>query len=155
MSKPDMMTEMVVCNRTKPAVLIHSPSDIYIALKRYWRKDQEHFLVITLNGSHAINSIRIVSIGLINRTVVHPREVFKWAIKDNSFAVIVAHNHPSGNIEPSWEDRDITKRLVDAGDIVGIAVLDHLVFSKNGYYSFKDHGVLKEPSHGLLEDLKC
>jgi DNA repair protein RadC len=150
-----MMCEMVVCQHHRPTVVLHSPTDTYMALKRYWRKDQEHFLVLTLNGAHAINSIRIASIGLINRTVVHPREVYKWAIQDNSAAIIVAHNHPSGNVEPSWEDRDITNRLVDAGEILGISVLDHLVFSKSGYYSFVEHGILKEPMNKLIEGSQC
>ncbi|MEX2445633.1 MAG: JAB domain-containing protein [Alkalispirochaeta sp.] len=115
------------------------PSDAYGALKRYHRKRKEHFLVLTLDGAHVIHAIRIVSIGIVNRSIVHPREVFIEAIKDNAAAVVVAHNHPSGAFEPSVEDREVTRRLRDAGEILGIPVLDHLVFSWKGFYSFLEH----------------
>jgi len=84
--------------------------------------------------------------GVLNKTIVHAREVFITAIRDNSAAVIVAHNHPSGSLEPSAEDIEISKRLCEAGDILGIAVLDHVIISKSGYYSLCEHGKLTFPS---------
>lgn len=134
------MTYMLVSERrAKEAVKVRMPADAYEALKKYWRKRKEHFLVCTLDGAHVIHSIRIATIGTVNRSIVHPREVFIEAIKDNAAAVIVAHNHPSGNTEPSLEDREVTRRLKDAGNIIGIPVLDHLVFSWRGFYSFLEH----------------
>lgn len=119
------------------------PSDVFEAVKRYRSKRQEHFLVMTLDGAHQPVKLHVVTIGLANRTIIHPREVFIRAIKDNSTAIIVIHNHPSGLVKPSDEDRDITHRLVEAGDIIGIPVLDHIIVAKNTYYSFADHGELK------------
>jgi DNA repair protein RadC len=137
------MTYMLVSERrAKEEVKVTKPSDCYEALKRYHRKRKEHFFVLTLNGAHHIHAIRIITIGLVNRTLIHSREVFIEAIKDNAAAVVIAHNHPSGNFEPSQEDNEITKRLKQAGEIIGIPVLDHLVFSHKGFYSFLEHGFL-------------
>jgi DNA repair protein RadC len=137
------MTYMLVSERrAKEPVKVRMPADAYGALTRYYRKRKEHFLVLTLDGAHTIHSIRIVSIGIVNRSIVHPREVFIEAIKDNAAAVIVAHNHPSGDFEPSLEDRDVTDRLKEAGKVVGIPVLDHIVFSWRGFYSFLEHDEL-------------
>ena len=83
---------------------------------------------------------------VVNRTVVHPREVYADPLQDRACAVIVGHNHPSGRLEPSPEDIDITKRLSEAGELLGIALLDHVVFSGEGYFSFVEHGLLEGPS---------
>jgi DNA repair protein RadC len=136
----------LVSERTAPAYRISSPSDIYGALARYARARNERFFAITLNGAHEIIKVHIVSIGLVNRTVVHPREVYITAIKDNSCAIIVAHNHPSGRLDPSPEDREITNRLRQAAEVLGIALLDHVIFARTGYYSFVEHGLLELPT---------
>jgi DNA repair protein RadC len=81
----------------------------------------------------------VVTIGLVDRTQVHPREVFADPIIDRASAVIIAHNHPMGPLEPSSEDREITRRIRDAGNTLGIVLLDHIIFSKKGYYSFMEH----------------
>jgi DNA repair protein RadC len=137
-----MTYEIVSERKARYPIKITSPNDAYYALKRYARQKQEHFIVLTLTGAHEVISVTIVSIGLLNRTVVHPREVFHRAIKDSAAAVIVAHNHPSGQLEPSEEDRMITKRLTDAGEIIGIPILDHIIFTRNGFVSFKDLGLI-------------
>jgi DNA repair protein RadC len=121
---------------------IAMPKDAYPLLIHFADLRQEHFIVISLNGGHEVNAVREITKGLINKTVVHPREVFADPITDRACAVIVAHNHPSGNLEPSEEDLDITKRLRQSGDILGIPVLDHLVFSETGYISFVEHGLI-------------
>jgi len=118
------------------------PGDVYPLLQHYADRPQEHFICITLNGAHEVVRTEIVSIGLVNRTIVHPREVFSGPIKDRATAVIVAHNHPSGNLMPSPEDISITKRLREAGKILGIDVLDHVIFSEQGFYSFLEKGKL-------------
>ena len=141
------MTYMLVSERkAQQEITISTPADAYTALTRYHRKRKENFLVLTLNGAHEVQSIRIVSIGTVNRSIVHPREVFIEAIKDNAAAIIVAHNHPSGNFEPSPEDGDVTRRLKEAGDLLGIPLLDHIVFSHRGYYSYLEHNAL-QPRH--------
>jgi DNA repair protein RadC len=136
----------LVSERHSPPYKISSPRDIYAALARYARARNERFFAITLDGAHEIIKIHIVSIGLVNRTVVHPREVFITAIKDNATAIVVAHNHPSGHLDPSPEDRDITDRLRQAADVIGISLLDHLTFGRTGYFSFVEHGLLSPVS---------
>ena len=121
---------------------IAMPKDAYPLLIHFADIRQEHFIVISLNGGHEVNAIREITKGLINKTVVHPREVFADPITDRACAVVVAHNHPSGNLDPSDEDVDITKRLRQSGDILGIPVLDHLIFSESGYFSFMEHGLI-------------
>ncbi len=114
---------------------ISTPSDIFPLIRHYATRMQEHFLSVCLNGAHEVLSVNVCSIGLVNRTLVHPREVFGEAVRQRATAILVAHNHPSGNLEPSMEDKDVTRRLKQAGDILGIKVLDHLIFSEEGYLS--------------------
>ncbi|MFW5884120.1 MAG: RadC family protein [Spirochaetota bacterium] len=121
---------------------VRSPADILPVVDRFVERPQECFLSICLNGAHEITAARVVTMGLVNRTVVHPREVFAPALADRAAALIVAHNHPSGSLEPSAEDVEVTRRLVSAGQLLGIPVLDHIVFSARGYYSFLEHGEL-------------
>lgn len=137
-----MTYEIVSERKVRYPVRITAPSVAYGTLKRYARGKQEQFIAMTLNGAHEVITVSIVSIGLLNRTIVHPREVFHRAIKDSAAAVIVAHNHPSGQLEPSDEDRSMTRRLMEAGEIIGIPILDHIVFTRNGYVSFKDLGLI-------------
>jgi len=110
-------------------------------LKLYFQdKDREEFLVLCLNAKNSVNAVNVVSVGSLSLNVVHPREVFKPAILSNASGIIVSHNHPSGDPNPSPEDRELTRRLVEAGRVMGIKVLDHLVIGEPDYYSFSDHG---------------
>ena len=93
---------------------------------------------MSLNGAHELLETRIVSIGTANKTLVHPREVFSSAIKLRAVAIIVSHNHPSGQLEPSWQDLELNNRLVEAGEILGIQLLDHVIISRKGYRSITD-----------------
>ncbi|MFW5800679.1 MAG: RadC family protein [Spirochaeta sp.] len=117
--------------------------DAIPVLHHYADRKQELFLCMTLNGAHEIIRTHVVSVGLVNRTMVHPREVFVCAIQDRAAAIIVAHNHPSGNCSPSVEDREVTSRLTEAGRVIGISLLDHIVFTTNGYYSFLEQGEMQ------------
>ena len=108
---------------------IRSPQDAFAAVRHVGDRNQEHFLVLTLNGAHELIRANLVSIGLVNRTVIHPREVYAPALEDRAAAIIVAHNHPSGNVDPSLDDEEVTDRLKEAGEILGIRLLDHVVFS--------------------------
>lgn len=119
---------------------ISRPSDVYPLLAHYADRKQERFIVVSLNGAHEVVAIRVASVGLLNRTLIHPREVYADPLADRAAAVIVAHNHPSGRLEPSREDAEITERLAKAGRTIGIELLDHLIFSWNGYWSFLESG---------------
>ena len=119
---------------------ISAANDLIPYLLNYANKKQEHLLCISLNGAHQIIQIRVVSIGLVNTTQVHPREVFADPITDRACAVIIAHNHPSGKLDPSEEDISVTLRLEEASKILGIKLLDHIIFSIHGYYSFAEQG---------------
>jgi DNA repair protein RadC len=130
-----MTYEIISERRIKYPEKITDPENAYHLAKRYARATKEQFLILTLNAAHEPISISMVSIGTANRTIVHPREVFYKAIKDLASAIIVCHNHPSGFLKASPEDLEITEHLVEAGKIIGIHVLDHLIISKNGYIS--------------------
>lgn len=121
---------------------VTSPKDVFPLIAHFADARQERFFTVSLNGAHEVIQTRIVSAGLINRTLIHPREVFSDALTDRACAVVVAHNHPSGQLEPSAEDREVTRRLREASGIIGIPLLDHLVFSPEGYFSFVEHGIL-------------
>lgn len=101
--------------------------------------DREHFIVMLLNQKHALLSMETVSIGTLNSSLVHPREVFKQAVKRSAAAIILAHNHPSGDCEPSEQDILVTERLKEAGKIVGIEVIDHIIIGQDKYYSFREN----------------
>ena len=134
-------TEMVICERKRELIRIASPKDVFVALKQFHGKRQENFLVLTLDGAHQVIGIRIVTTGILNRTLVHPREVYSYAIIDNAAGIVVAHNHPSNCLTPSSEDVEVTQRLKAAGEILGIPLLDHIIFSKDGYLSFVERGI--------------
>ena len=121
---------------------ITDAADVYAELKAFAVKAQEHFLSITLDGASHIINIRTVFIGTLNQSLVHPREVFADAIADRAAGIIIAHNHPSGTLEPSRADIQITDRLREVSRLVGIDLLDHVILSREGYYSFSDEGLL-------------
>ncbi len=104
--------------------------------------DREHFVVLLLDKKNKVIGINTVAIGSLSSTVVHPREVFKPAILANAAAIICAHNHPSGDPTPSPEDKATTRKLVEAGKILGIQVLDHIIVGDERAYSFADEGCL-------------
>lgn len=104
---------------------------------------KEHFWVIGLSTRNAIQYIDLVSLGTLNASLVHPREVFRFSILKAVSSIILSHNHPSGDSEPSEEDLRITKRLVEAGKIIGIEVLDHIIIGdRDSFYSFKERGII-------------
>ncbi len=126
----------------KQNIKITSAEDVYHELKEYSTKKQEYFLVITLDGASHIIKKRIISIGTLNQSLVHPREVFADAVSDRAAGIIIAHNHPSGQLEPSIEDKRVTKRLKEVGTIMGIELLDHVILSREGYLSLREEGLV-------------
>jgi DNA repair protein RadC len=136
--------EIVSTRKVKDAQKIQNPEGILALLQKYRNKKQEYFIVVTLDVSRKPVRVCIVSIGTIDKTVVHPREIFCHAVKDLAKAVIICHNHPSGNAVPSPEDKEITGRICGAGEILGIPVLDHIIICKDDYYSFRKSGFIDE-----------
>lgn len=123
---------------------VRCPKDIIPYVQNYAIKTQEHFVTICLSGANEILSIKVNSVGTVNRTVVHPREIFTEAISHKAAAIIVCHNHPSGNCNPSPEDIETTRRLFEASRILGIALLDHIIINKTSYFSFMENKILKD-----------
>lgn len=126
----------------KQNIKITSAEDVHRELQEYALKRQEHFLVITLDGASHIIEKRVISIGTLNQSLVHPREVFADAVSDRAAGIIIAHNHPSGQLEPSLEDKRVTKRLKEVGAIMGIELLDHVILSREGYLSLREEGLV-------------
>ena len=125
-----------------PRQLIRTPVDVHNLLKERMRYcDREHFLAVFLNTKHHVITVETISVGSLNSSLVHPRELFKNSIKRSAAALILVHNHPSGDPAPSTEDIEITRRLVEVGNIIGIQVLDHIIIGENGFVSMKDQGV--------------
>lgn len=122
---------------------ISLPGDVVTFFGGFFdRKKQEYFCVLNLDGGNQVISARIITIGLLNHSLVHPREVFRDAIIDGAAAIIAVHNHPSGTLEVSNQDISITHQLNDAGKIIGIRVLDHVILTPGGgYLSMKERGM--------------
>jgi DNA repair protein RadC len=123
-------------------VYIRCPQDVFDLLKDMQLLDREHFKCINLSTKNCILEIDTVSIGSLNSSPVHPRELFKMPIKRSAAAIIIAHNHPSGDPSPSKEDLEVTKRLVDAGKLLGIELFDHIIIGNHKYVSLKEKGVI-------------
>src|SRR3989339_714694 len=121
--------------QNKQSVLLLSPQDVWDQLKDIRDNKKEHFVIFFLDARNQEIKREIISIGSLNANLVHPREVFEPAVRYLAAQIIVAHNHPSGNTEPSDEDLTITKRLAAAGKILGIDIIDHIVVAKNGFMS--------------------
>lgn len=123
---------------------VNSSSDCYNLVKEdFSLSDKEHFIAILLNIKNDIISTEVVSVGDLNSTVVNPREVFKPCVKKSAKKVIICHNHPSGNPRPSYADRKLTNRLIEAGAILDIEVLDHIIIGHNCYYSLSKDMIIK------------
>lgn len=126
--------------RIRPNETIREPADVLKLCSHLCDRKQEHFLAITLNGAHEVIASRVITIGLVDRAQIHPREVYADAVCDRASSIIVAHNHPSGRLEPSDEDIRITEDLKAAGKLLGIQLLDHVIFSSRGFYSLREEG---------------
>ena len=136
--KMEKVKSMLVDNKN-----IGSPKDVYKIVSEYLDGvDREHLVLLTLDTKNKITSISTICIGSLNASVVHPREVFKEAIQRGSASIIVCHNHPSGDPNPSKEDINITLRLKECGKIMGIELLDHIIIGNNKYVSLKEKGII-------------
>jgi DNA repair protein RadC len=128
--------------RPTESVVIRGPEDVLGQVRDLSRARREHFVVLLLNARHELQCREVVSIGSLNASIVHPREVFLPAILHSAASVVLVHNHPSGDPEPSEDDLNITRRLVQVGELVGIAVLDHVIVASRGLVSFRSRQLL-------------
>jgi DNA repair protein RadC len=122
--------------------VISCPSEALPFLSHYKDLKKEHFICLFLNARHQVIHQEVISIGSLSASIVHPREVFLPAIQHSSACIILVHNHPSGDVSPSQDDIDMTKRLDKAGDLLGIQVLDHLIVASEDYCSLKESGLI-------------
>ena len=122
----------------KAPAVIRSPEDFAPYLEPMKHLSEEHFITLHLNGRHEVCGYHVVSQGTLNSSLVHPREVFKAALLSNSACIVLAHNHPSGSLEPSIEDLATTKQLLAAGKILSVEVIDHLIVSFKGTVSMRE-----------------
>jgi DNA repair protein RadC len=127
----------------KKSELIISPEDIYNQLENIRNSKKEHFVAFFLDSRNQNIKKEIISIGTLTTSLVHPREVFEPAIQNLAAQIILCHNHPSGNLEPSAADVEVTRRLIAAGKILGIDVLDHVIVSSTGFFSMKESNEVK------------
>jgi len=126
----------------KPKPMLKSPEDVAAVVRSQLKgKKKEHFLVLCLDTRNRLINCKTVSVGSLDTSIVHPREVFKEAVSSSAASVIFVHNHPSGDPEPSKEDVELTKRLTKAGEIIGIDVLDHIIVCDKSYLSLKAKGL--------------
>ncbi len=126
--------------RTQP--VINSPQSALDQLSQFRNQKKEHFVALYLNARNELLKTEVISVGTLTRSLVHPREVFAPALTNLSASILVAHNHPSGDSDPSDDDIAITKRLSEASNLLGIALYDHLIITSSSYYSFREHGYL-------------
>ncbi len=122
---------------------VRSPADVEEVVRTFiGHADRELFLALNLSTANNITSIHVISIGSLNQSIVHPRECFKTAMLSNADSVIFAHNHPSGEVIPSSEDKQITTKLKECGQLLNIRVLDHVIVGDTGYFSFQENALL-------------
>lgn len=124
-------------------IKITKAQDAYLYLKdSLQHENQENLVCIFLNNNSEVISTKIITVGTITNTIFNPKDILKWALKYSAVAIVLAHNHPSGNVNPSKEDIVVTKRLVKAADLVDIVIVDHIIIGKNQYFSFLENKVL-------------
>jgi DNA repair protein RadC len=145
MSKASAIVAMLEFGRRRwgaSGTRIKHPRDIFDVVRHFADRRQERFVCLSMNGAHELLKVRTVTLGLVNRTIVHPREVFADPIQDRASAIAVAHNHPSGQTTPSAEDGDVTCQLAESAKILGLRFLDHVIFTDVSFYSYRQAGLL-------------
>jgi len=138
-----MKFEGMAVKETATETTITTPEACYELFKDSAKLAQEVFCIVTLNSKNKVIKEHMITMGILNSSLVHPREVFRQAITDNAAAIILAHNHPSGDPTPSSEDIKVTKQLVSAGEIIGIKVLDHVIIGDPRCLSLREEGLVR------------
>jgi DNA repair protein RadC len=142
-TRPMKIRVMIVREGRPTEAELASPQAVFQFMKPKCRRlDREHFWRIDLDARSRVLGYEVVSVGTISASLVHPREVFKGAILNNAAACIIAHNHPSGDTTPSAEDKDATRRIQRAGELMGIPLLDHMILADKSFFSFKESGLI-------------
>jgi DNA repair protein RadC len=135
----------------KTAVDIRGPEAIAkLARKIIKENGKEHLIMFCLDGNHSVVAYNVVAVGTATSAPVHPREVFQPAIMTGAVSIVLCHNHPSGNVEPSREDLSVTKTLLEASKYLGIKFLDHVIVGQDAYHSMHEHGQLNTQGHSLI-----
>lgn len=137
---------------SKRGKVLRTPKEIWNEVKHYAERNQEQLMVLSFNGAGELLDAHVATVGLVDRVVMHPREIFSEAIKDRAVAVVIVHNHPSGILTPSAADRSLTAKITKAGKLLGIKVLDHLIISPQSYYSFREMGDSLETGENIDDD---
>lgn len=122
--------------------VLRTPEEVYAATREYALEKREHFLTVLLNARNRLIRKELISIGTLNGSLVHPREVYRTAITESAASLILVHNHPSDDPQPSADDLDITARLARAGEILGIELLDHVIICRSGFLSFRQERLI-------------
>ena len=141
--KPSTYTVTVVrpVRQRKKPPQVREPHDVYKLMKpRFKDADREHFYALLLNTKNVVLAIELVSIGSLNASIVHPREILKPAIVASAASILLVHNHPTGDAEPSKEDIEFTRRMVKCGELIGIELLDHVIIGNGSFASLKERG---------------
>jgi len=137
------ISERYAREKIPPRISLSSPREVVDYLsEKFGKEKKEHFISLMIDSNNKLISIKNISIGTLNASLVHPREVFEPAIRSLAANIIIAHNHPSGDLEPSIEDIKVTQRLASVGEVTGIKVIDHLIISSKGYLSLKKRGLM-------------
>ena len=126
----------------KDAILIESSQDVLREVRDYRDKKQEYLICLTIDGAKRLINTRVVTIWLLDQSLIHPREVFANAIEERANGIILLHNHPSGICQPSGADTAVTAKIQKAGDILGIKLIDHIIVTKDEYFSFRESELL-------------
>ena len=135
----------LAARRLDAGAVLRSPADVFHHFHpRLRHARQERFFVVLLDGRHRVIRHELVSQGTLTASLVHPREVFRPALRESAAALVLVHNHPSGDPTPSREDREVTERLSRAGELLGVPVIDHVVIAERGYCSLRESGDLSE-----------
>ncbi|MDR3356719.1 MAG: DNA repair protein RadC [Spirochaetaceae bacterium] len=124
-------------------VRVKCATDIFNLIRHYADSRQERFISVSLNGAHEVLAVRVVTVGLVNKSIIHPREVFADVISDRASAICIAHNHPSRMLKPSEQDDDVTLCLIKAARLLGISFIDHLIFTETDFYSYRAAGKIE------------
>ena len=123
-------------------ISIMGSQDVVNQIYEYRNKKQEYLIALTLDGWNKLIKKRVITIWLLNESLAHPREIFSWAISDRAHSLILAHNHPSWNVDPSSADIRTTQRMKDVWQLIGIELRDHVIIGKNSYFSFREHQMI-------------
>lgn len=133
---------------TRRTLVVSNPKTVFGLLRNEMISlTQEHFVVLYLDAQNQLIEQKTIFIGTLNKSIVHPREVFKWAVKLSAAAIILTHNHPSGIVSPSNDDVEITDNFIEIGKLMGITIIDHIVVGKDKYFSMRENGLIKTKSY--------